>query len=183
MIFRETPLKGAFLIEPQPIADNRGFFARLYCQETFRAHGLSEPLDQISMSHNVRPETVRGLHYQKQPHAEAKLIRVTRGAIYDVIVDLRKGSDTFGRWVGIELSAENKHQLYVPKGFAHGFQTLAADTEVLYHISVPYVAAAATGVRWNDSDLAIRWPAPMTPTLSDRDAALPSLAETAPIEV
>ena len=183
MIFRETPLKGAFLIEPAPIPDNRGFFARLYCAATFRAHGITDPLDQISMSFNTKAETLRGMHYQKPPHAEAKLIRVTRGAIYDVIVDLRRGSPDFGRWIGVELSAENRHQLFVPKGFAHGFQTLAPETEVLYHISVPYVAEASTGVRWNDPDLAIRWPAPQNPTLSERDAALPSLAETAPLEV
>src|SRR5262245_16401482 len=117
MIFTETPLSGAFVIEPQPLTDNRGFFARLYCAETFAARGLETNFPQISMSHNTRAGTIRGLHLQRPPHAEAKLIRVTQGAIFDVIVDVREASPSYGRWFAIELSANNRRQLYVPGGF------------------------------------------------------------------
>lgn len=182
MKFEATPLQGAVVIAPEPIPDNRGFFARLYCATAFREHGLNPTLDQISMSHNARAHTVRGLHIQLPPHGEAKLVRVTVGAIFDVIVDVRAGSPTYGRWFGIELSAANRLQLYIPKGFVHGFQTLVAGTEVLYHISAPYHAASATGIRWNDPDLAIAWPAPDAHTISDRDAALPSFAAFKPVE-
>lgn len=181
MRFEETPLAGAFVIEPEPVSDNRGFFARLFCTKAFVERGLNPHLDQISMSHNAREGTLRGLHLQRPPHAEAKLVRVTAGAIFDVIVDVRAGSPTFGRWFGTELSAANRRQLYIPEGLAHGFQTLAADSEVAYHISVPYEPEAASGIRWNDPQLAITWPAPNSMTISERDAGLPLFANFEPV--
>lgn len=183
MIFEATPLDGAFVITPEPIRDTRGFFARLFCANAFRERGLDANLDQISMSHNVRAGTLRGLHLQLPPHAETKLVRVSAGAIFDVIVDLRSGSPTYGHWYGTELSAANRKQLYIPKGFAHGFQTLAADTDVLYLISAPYEPSFATGIRWNDPDLAIQWPLPAGPVVSERDMGLPLLADFKPVKV
>lgn len=181
MIFEETPLAGAFVIEPEPVTDTRGFFARLFCTKAFADRGLDPHLDQISMSYNARAGTLRGLHLQRPPNAEAKLVRVTAGAIFDVIADVRKGSPTYGRWFGVELSAQNRKQIYIPEGFAHGFQTLVGDTEVAYHISVPYAPEASTGIRWDDPDLAIAWPAPQTITISDRDAGLPLFASFEPV--
>jgi dTDP-4-dehydrorhamnose 3,5-epimerase len=181
MRFEETPLAGAFVIEPEPVSDNRGFFARLFCTKAFSERGLNPHLDQISMSYNARAGTLRGLHLQRPPHAEAKLVRVTAGAIFDVIVDVRAGSPTFGRWFGTELSAANRRHLYIPEGFAHGFQTLGADSEVAYHISAPYAPEAASGIRWNDPQLAITWPAPNSVTISDRDAGLPLFANFEPV--
>lgn len=183
MRFTETSLAGAFLVEPEPVADTRGYFARLFCAKAFAEQGLSPHLEQIGMSYNRAAGTLRGLHLQREPHAEDKVVRVVAGSIYDVIVDLRAGSKTFGRWFGVELSAANKVQLAIPKGFAHGFQTLTEDAEVLYHISAGYQPGYAAGVRWNDPDLAITWPEPSSPTLSDRDRALPLLRDFEPIRV
>jgi dTDP-4-dehydrorhamnose 3,5-epimerase len=182
MIFEETPLTGAFVVVPEPIADNRGFFARLFCAETFAAQGLNPHLDQISVSHNVRAGTVRGMHLQRPPAAEAKIVRVTAGAIFDVIVDVRAGSATYGRWYGIELSAENRKLLYIPEGFAHGFQTLIAGTEVTYHISRPYAPELATGLPYNDPDLGIAWPIAGPIVISERDAAWAQFRDFAPVE-
>jgi dTDP-4-dehydrorhamnose 3,5-epimerase len=181
MIFRETTLRGAFVIEPEPIADNRGFFARLFCARAFVERGLNPRLDQISMSHNSRAGIVRGLHLQRPPHVEAKLVRVTRGAIFDVAVDVCAGSPTYGRWFGVELSADNRKQLYIPEGFAHGFQTLSASTEVTYHISAPYAPEHQDGIRWDDPDLAIQWPDPAAALLSERDGALGPFASFEPV--
>jgi len=181
VIFQPLPLAGAWLVRPEPVEDERGFFARLYCAETFAAHGLDPRLDQVSVSFNRRAGTLRGLHLQRPPHAETKLVRVTAGAIWDVIVDVRAGSPTFGRWEAVELSAANRAQLYIPPGFAHGFQSLTDAAEVLYHISVPYQAASQAGVRWDDPDLAIPWPDPAAAVLSDRDRALPPLSAFEPI--
>lgn len=183
MIFEATPLTGAFVITPEPIGDTRGFFARLYCAKTFKEHGLDTNLDQISMSHNARAGTLRGMHLQRPPHAETKLVRVTAGAIFDVIVDVRLGSPTYGRWYGTELSAANRKQLYIPQGFAHGFQTLAAGTDVLYLISAPYAPDFATGIRWDDPNLAIHWPLPADPVVSERDMGLPLLADFEPVKL
>lgn len=177
MIFEATPLAGCFVVLPEPISDNRGFFARLYCASAFAERGLNCNFDQISMSHNSRAGIVRGLHLQRPPDAEAKLVRVTHGAIFDVAVDLRAGSETYGRWFGTELSAANRRQLYIPEGFAHGFQTLSDVAEVAYHISAAYAPAHADGLRWDDKDLAIRWPDPEGAILSERDAALGTLAQ------
>ena len=174
MIFKATPLSGVWIIEPQRLGDDRGFFARSFCREEFEAHGLNPDVVQCNVSWNARRGSIRGLHYQAAPHAEAKLVRCTRGAIWDVAVDLRSGSPTFKRWTAVELSAENHLALYVPEGCAHGFQTLADDTEVVYQMSASHRPGAERGVRWNDPALAIAWPLE-TVTLSDRDRALPLL--------
>ena len=174
MIIHDSPLSGAFTIEMQRLEDERGFFARSFCAREFEARGLPGAMPQSSVSFNTRRGTLRGLHYQAEPHAEDKLVRCTAGAIYDVIVDLRPASPTRRHWFGIELSAENHRSLFVPKGFAHGFITLREDTEVLYMISVPYVPGFDRGVRWNDPRVGVEWP--LQPTVvSARDAAFPLL--------
>lgn len=183
MIFEETPLSGAWLVSPEPIADERGAFARLFCAATFADRGLEPHLDQVSVSINRRAGTLRGLHLQRPPHAEAKLVRVTAGSIFDVIVDLRAGSSTFAQWFGVELDASERRQLYIPPGFGHGFQTLSDGAEVLYLISAAYAPQAQDGVCWNDPALAINWPDPTGAIISDRDRALPVLADFAPVEV
>ena len=147
-----------WLVELEPIADERGFFARSWSSEEFRGHGLDDRLTQTSVSFNYRRGTLRGLHYQAEPHAEAKLVRCTAGAIFDVAVDVRPGSVTFGKWVSIELSSDNRHAFYLPAGFAHGFQSLTADSEVLYQISVAHAPDHSRGVRWDDPAIAIQWP-------------------------
>jgi dTDP-4-dehydrorhamnose 3,5-epimerase len=175
MIFRETSLSGAFLIEPERIGDERGFFARSWCAEEFARHGLSPRLAQCSVSWNRNAGTLRGLHFQRAPHAESKLVRVTRGSAFDVIVDLRPASPTRHRWFAAELDADNGLMMYVPDGFAHGFQTLEDDTELLYQISVPYHAASADGLRWDDPALAIAWPPAAQRIIADRDLLFPLL--------
>lgn len=160
MIFTPTPIPGALLIDLEPQADERGFFARSLCVEEFARHGLEGRMVQQSLSWNPRRGTLRGLHYQAAPHAEDKLVRVTRGAIFDVIVDLRPGSTTFGHWHGVELNADNRRQLYIPKGLAHGFQTLEDNSEVFYQMTVPFHSDAPRGIRWDDPSLAIAWPSP-----------------------
>jgi len=164
------PLSGAFLIELQLISDERGFFARTWCTEEFERLGLNPKLVQCSISWNARRGTLRGLHYQTEPYAEAKLIRCCSGAIYDVIVDLRPASPTYGKWIAAELTSENRRMLYVPEGFAHGFQTLIDDTEISYQISASYQPDHARGVRWNDPAFGIEWPI-SHPILSARDRA------------
>ncbi len=174
MIFSATPLDGAWVIDMTPAADERGFFARTFCVSEFAAQGLIAPVNQCSVSFNGCRGTLRGLHFQAEPHAEEKLVRCTAGAIFDVIVDVRPGSPTFRQWFAVELSAENHRALYIPRGFAHGFVSLADGSEVLYMISAPFVADAARGIRWNDPALGIRWPlAPAV--ISARDAAYPLL--------
>lgn len=158
MKFIETILKGAFVIEPELIEDERGFFARAFCRREFEAHGLNPNLVQCSMSFNRQRGTLRGMHYQVPPYAECKLVRCTRGAIYDVIVDLRPNSPTFRRWVAVDLTTENRRILYVPQDFAHGFQTLTDNTEVFYQISEYYAPECSKGARWNDPAFQIRWP-------------------------
>jgi dTDP-4-dehydrorhamnose 3,5-epimerase len=180
MIFTELALPGAYRIEMERIEDDRGFFARSFCAEEFGAHGLPASMPQCSVSFNARRATLRGLHFQSDPHAEDKLVRCTAGAVFDVIVDLRADSRTRGRWLGVELTAGNRHALWVPKGFAHGFLTLTEGSEVLYMMTVPYAPGSASGVRWNDPAIAIEWP--LEPKyISDRDAAFTLLdASTAP---
>ena len=175
MRFSETPVAGALVVEPEPIEDERGFFARTFSTEEFTARGLDARVDQCSISFNARAGTLRGMHYQEAPHGEAKLVRCTRGAIYDVALDLRPESPTYLRWAGVELSADTGRALYVPEGCAHGFQALVDATEVLYQIATPYVPAAARGVRWNDAAFGIEWPdaPPGGRTMSDRDAEYP----------
>ena len=181
MIFEPNPLAGAVLITPEPARDDRGEFARLFCAQTFADRGLDPHLDQISYSFNRRKGTLRGLHLQRPPHGEAKLVRVTAGAIFDVTVDVRAGSPTFGQWYGVELNAAERRQLYIPTGFAHGFQTLTDSAEVLYLISTPFAPASQDGLRWNDPALAIAWPDPGAAILSDRDQALSLLKDFEPI--
>ena len=173
MKFTATPLSGAFIIDLEPIEDERGFFARTICEDEFKRHGLNPHFVQHSVSHNRRTGTLRGLHYQHTPHEEEKLVRVTSGAMFDVIVDLRADSATFGQWFGIELSAHNHRQIYIPKGIAHGFQTLSPDTEVLYAMTTLFQPSAARGIRWDDPTLCIRWPSSDSRTISDKDLALP----------
>ncbi|MBF6569633.1 MAG: dTDP-4-dehydrorhamnose 3,5-epimerase [Candidatus Binataceae bacterium] len=175
MKFTETALKGAFVLDPEMIEDDRGFFARTFCRKEFAAYNLNPDLVQCSISFNRQPGTLRGMHYQSAPHAEAKLIRCTRGAIYDVILDLRSHSPTFRRWVAVHLSAENRQMVYVPEGFAHGFQTLEDETEVSYYISEFYSPEHARGVRWNDPAFAIGWPI-ANPVISVRDQTHPEFA-------
>ena len=167
--FRETELKGAFVIEPERFDDERGFFARSFSHREFEAHGVEARLVECNISFNRRRHTIRGMHFQRAPHAQAKLVRCTAGAIYDVIIDLRPGSETFARWVGVELSAENRAMLYVPAGFAHGFQTLADETEVFYQVSAYYEPASCGGVRWDDPAFAIQWREPEDVTINERD--------------
>jgi len=164
------PLNGACVIELEPISDERGFFARTWCAEEFERLGLNPKLVQCSISWNERRGTLRGMHYQAEPCAEAKLIRCCSGAIYDVIVDLRPASPTYGKWAAAELTSENLKMLYVPEGFAHGFQTLTDNTEVSYQISASYQPEFARGVRWNDPAFGIEWPI-SNPILSARDRA------------
>ena len=168
MIFREAAVAGVFVIEPEPREDNRGFFARTWCQREFAQHGLNPRLVQTSISFNRRRGTLRGMHYQMPPHAEAKLIRCTRGAIWDVALDLRPASPTYRQHFGVELSAENRAALYIPEGVAHGFQTLVDETEVLYQMSEFYAPEAGRGIRFDDPAFAIPWPLP-EPILLERD--------------
>jgi dTDP-4-dehydrorhamnose 3,5-epimerase len=176
MIFRETPLAGAWVLEPERIADERGFFARTYCRRDFAARGLDPAIAQCSVSFNHRRGTLRGLHFQAAPHEEVKLVRVTRGAVWDVIVDLRPESPTYARHFSIVLSAEDRNELYIPKGMAHGFQTLEDGTEVFYQISEFYASDSARGYRWDDPSFAIPWPEPVT-VISEKDRNLPLFEE------
>ena len=176
MIFKETPLAGAYVIDIERLEDERGFFARTWCQREYEEHGLDPRLVQCSISYNERQGTLRGMHYQLPPFAEAKVVRCTRGAIYDVIIDLRHESPTYKQHFGITLTPENRSMLYVPEGFAHGLLTLADETEVLYLISEFFVPESARGVRWNDPAFAIQWPAPVQ-VISERDVAHPDFVE------
>ena len=170
MKFAPTPLAGAYVVELERLQDERGFFARSFCQEEFRRHGLKPAIAQCNVSWNRRRGTLRGLHFQAAPHEEAKVVRCTRGAVWDVIVDLREDSPTRWRWHALELNADNRLAFYVPEGFAHGFQTLADDSEVLYQMSEFYHPDLARGLRWDDPKIGIRWPLP-DPVLSPRDRA------------
>lgn len=178
VIFQDTPLEGVVVVEPELLGDERGAFARTFCSEEFAARGLDPRVAQTNVSLNPRAGTLRGMHYQADPYEEAKLVRVTRGAIFDVAVDLRVGSPTRLGWFGTELTAESHRALYIPAGCAHGFQSLSDDTEVLYIMSTPYVPSAGRGVRWDDPAFAIRWPEPpaVGRTMSERDATYPDFA-------
>ncbi|QDA58894.1 dTDP-4-dehydrorhamnose 3,5-epimerase [Hymenobacter jejuensis] len=158
MIFTETELPGAFIIDLERMSDDRGFFARSWCEDEFAAHGILMPPLQANVSSNPRQGTLRGMHYQLPPHEETKLIRCTRGAIYDVIVDLREESPTYGKWIGVELTADSFRMLFVPGRFAHGFITLAPNTDVTYQVSAKYAPGAERGIRWNDPAIGINWP-------------------------
>lgn len=170
MIFKETKLKGAFLIEIERLKDDRGFFARSFCQEEFRKRGLEPCIAQCNISFNKKRGTLRGMHYQAAPYEEVKLVRCARGAIYDVIIDLRPESPTFKQWTGFELTAENRLMLYTPKRFAQGFQSLVDNTEVFYQMSELYHLESSRGIRWNDPVFSIKWPINEI-ILSDKDIA------------
>ena len=176
MRFLETPLKGAYLIETEPVEDERGSFARVFCREEFADQGLETEFVQNSISTNIKRGTLRGMHYQAEPHSEVKLVQCLRGALYDVIIDLRPQSETYCRWYGAELSAPNGRLLYVPQGFAHGFQTLCDDTAVYYMISAFYDPQSARGVRWNDPVFGIKWPV-KDPVISEKDRQLPDYSK------
>ena len=177
MLFTETPLPGAYLIEPERLTDDRGHFARTYSAREFTEHGLDARVDQCSVSFNTRVGTLRGMHYQLDPHAEAKLVRCTRGAIYDVALDLRPESSTYRRWHAVELTPGNGAAFFIPAGCAHGFQTLEPGSEVHYQISAPYEPSAGRGVRWDDPAFGIVWPDPPPGgrTMSTRDASYPDV--------
>jgi dTDP-4-dehydrorhamnose 3,5-epimerase len=174
--FTEAPLAGAFVIDIEPIEDERGFFARTWCQREGEERGLNPRVMQCSMSFNRHAGTIRGMHYQIPPHAEAKLVRCTAGVIYDVIIDLRADSLTYRQWFSAELGAANRKALYIPEGFAHGFQTLEANSEVVYQISESYAPECARGIRWNDPAFNIRWPLPVS-MISEKDKFLCNYSE------
>ena len=172
MIFTEMALKGAYLVEPEELKDERGFFARTWCRREFESYGLNPQVAQCSISFNTKKGTLRGLHFQTQPYEEAKLVRCTRGAIYDVIVDVRPHSPTLTQHVGVILSSENRKMLYIPEGCAHGFLTLDDNTEVAYQITEFYAPDYARGYRWNDPAFNIAWPIEVR-VISDRDRNYP----------
>lgn len=174
MIVHRTSLEGACLIEPERRGDDRGFFARLFCERDFAAAGLETRFVQVNNSLSTRKGTLRGLHFQLPPAAEVKLVRVVRGAIFDVIVDLRAGSSGFGKWFGAELNAENRLMMYVPRGFAHAFITLTDDVEAVYFVSAFYSPEAERGLRWNDPAIGIDWPLPPV-EISVKDRQWPDL--------
>jgi dTDP-4-dehydrorhamnose 3,5-epimerase len=172
MIFDETAVSGAWVVKPEAARDERGFFARTWDSDAFAERGLASRIDQCSISRNYTAGTLRGLHHQVAPHEEAKLVRCTAGAIFDVVLDLRYQSATFRRWVGVDLSRENGYALYIPEGCAHGFLTLEDDSEVHYQISGRYAPHAARGVRWDDPAFGIRWPRRVN-VINERDSSYP----------
>lgn len=182
MRFLETPLAGAFLIELDRHSDGRGYFARTWCRREFEAHGLVGDFPQANLSLSEEAGTIRGMHYQEPPHAEAKLVRCLRGALHDVIIDLRLGSETFGQHYGVDLSEKDYRALYVPAGFAHGFQTHVDRTEAHYMVSEFYTPAAERGVRFDDPTFGIHWPRPVS-RISEKDKNWPLLDETVGLRV
>jgi len=180
MQFTEIRLPGAYRIDPEPHGDDRGFFARVLCVDELAAHGLSMDIVQVNMSYSAQAGTLRGLHYQAEPYAEAKMVRCTRGSVFDVMVDLRPDSPTHLQWVGVELSAENRRLMYVPKGFAHGFLTLTDSAEVMYPVTARYTPEAEHGLRYDDPTLRIEWPAPVR-TVSEKDQSWPLLYASTPV--
>ncbi|RWX50818.1 dTDP-4-dehydrorhamnose 3,5-epimerase [Candidatus Electrothrix marina] len=173
MIFEKTKLNDAYIIRPERLEDDRGFFARVWCQKEFEQHGLVSNLAQCNISYNKSRGTLRGMHYQEKPYEETKLVRCTAGAIVDVIIDIRSKSSTFGQWISVELSAENRTMLYVPQGFAHGYVTLVDDTEVFYQVSEFYSPGVEGGIRWNDSFFQIVWPINENLVISEKDSTWP----------
>ncbi len=173
MVLTPTPLPGAFVLELAPIVDDRGFFGVGFSREVFASRGLNAHIEQVNLSYSATRGTLRGVHYQAAPYAEAKVVRCVRGAAFDVMVDLRPDSPTYCRWFGVELLADNRRAVYVPEGIAHGFQTLVDHTEVLYTVSAPYTASHYRGVRWDDPAFGIVWPDEANRTMHQRDAAYP----------
>jgi dTDP-4-dehydrorhamnose 3,5-epimerase len=176
MILEPTPLSGGYVVRYEPLVDDRGYFARVFDSEVFARHGLETIFPEHSIAVNVRANVVRGMHFQAEPYCEAKLVRCSSGAIYDVMVDIREHSETFGRWFGVRLGQPDTAMLYVPRGFAHGYQTLTDRSEVHYMISARYEPGASRGLRWDDQQVGIEWPL-AAPSVSERDSALPTLAE------
>ena len=176
MIFTPTKLDGAFVVELERREDERGFFARSWCADEFAEHGLDTSIAQCNISFNKARGTLRGLHFQRPPHAEVKLIRCTRGAVFDVVVDLRPASPTYCQWVGIDLTEENGRMIYVPEGFAHGYQTLVDSSETFYQVSAAYAPNAEGGVRWDDPAFAIAWPEVENRIMNERDRGWPDFA-------
>ena len=172
MTFHETKLPGVFEIHLEPNCDERGFFARTWCEREFKSHGLNPAVVQCNISFNVKKGTLRGVHFQAAPYGEAKVVRCTSGAIYDVVLDLRPVSPTFKKWIGFTLTAANRRMLYIPEGCAHGFLTLEDNTEVFYQMSEFYHPESARGVRWNDSAFQIAWPEKVE-VISERDRTYP----------
>ncbi|UCG59801.1 MAG: dTDP-4-dehydrorhamnose 3,5-epimerase [Phycisphaerales bacterium] len=179
MRFVPTELDGAYIIEVEPITDERGSFARIFCEKEFAEKGLQGRFVQCNVAWNKAKGTLRGMHYQVAPHAEVKIVRCTRGVIHDVIVDLRPASSTYCKWTAVELDPWCNRMVYVPDGFAHGYQTLAPDTEVFYWMSAFYVPSAQRAVRWNDPVFGIKWPI-SDPKLSNRDRSLPDFEVRGP---
>ena len=182
IIFKETKLKGAFVIEPEKFEDVRGFFARSFSQQEFRERGLQSEFVEAGISFNKRKHTTRGMHYQVPPHEQAKLVRCTRGAIYDVMIDMRPGSPTYKQWVAQELTGENRLMLYIPHGFAHGFQTLEDASEVFYQLSGCYTPESERGFRWDDPAFAIQWPVTEGIIINDRDRGYPDFERSGLVE-
>jgi dTDP-4-dehydrorhamnose 3,5-epimerase len=180
MLFTQLPLQGAWQIDLEKREDERGFFARLFCVDEFMQHGLNTEWAQCNNSMSVKAGTVRGMHFQRAPAAEDKMLRCLRGSIYDVLVDLRSNSTSYGKWTALELSAANRTMAYIPKGFAHGFQTLEDNTELLYFHSEKYTSEHEGGVRFDDPDLAISWPLEIA-EISERDKAHPGLEKLEPL--
>lgn len=176
MIFIETELKDAYIIDIERREDPRGFFARTWCQQEFSAHNLTTMIAQANMSYNRQKGTLRGMHYQRPPYAETKLVRCTRGAIYDVIIDLRPDSPSYKRWIGVELTADNRRALFVPEGFAHGFQTLEDHSDVMYQVSQFYTPGAEGGIRYDDPAFGIEWPIEVA-VISEKDAGWTDFTE------
>lgn len=172
MIFTPTELKDAYIIDIDRRSDSRGFFARGWCQNEFEAHGLNPRVVQVNFSHNTTRGTLRGMHFQKAPYREVKLVRCTRGAIYDVIIDIRPDSPTFKRWIGVELTEDNYRMLYVPEGFAHGYITLQDTCDVAYQVSQFYTPGAEGGLRYNDPAFGVEWPVAIE-VISEKDASWP----------
>jgi len=173
MNYVSTPINGAWIVEPERRTDERGWFARSWCVREFEERGLNPRLVQCNISFNNKSGTLRGMHLQRAPHGEAKLVRVTRGAIHDVILDLRKDSPSYLKWFGVDLTGDNHRMLYIPEGVAHGFQTLTDESEVFYQMSEFYYTDLSSGVRWNDAAFAIQWPPALARTISERDASWP----------
>ena len=179
MIFTPARIAGAWIVDPEPLADERGFFARTVCVESFAAHGIDARFVQQSVSRNTRAGILRGMHFQHGAHAEDKLVRVTTGAVHDVILDLRPESPTYLQWQAVVLDAEAQRAIFIPKGVAHGFQTLSPLSEVFYQMTVPFAPGSSAGVRWDDPAIGIDWPGCADRLISAKDLALPTLAELA----
>ena len=179
MTFTETQLPGVWVVDGEIFPDERGHFAPAWRPEEFAARGLETAIAQASLASNIRRGTIRGLHYQTAPFEEAKTIRVVRGAIYDVTVDLRPGSATYLRWIGVELTADNRRMVYIPRGCAHGYQTLADDMDVFYFVSAPYAQGHQQGIRWDDPAVGVQWPLGPPASISDRDRQFPDLRPAA----